>query len=60
VGEIMDVVTDPNRATGSVWQLRHDDREIAHLTVTGAEMPWTYAQFEPLPGFEPFRTLFAE
>jgi hypothetical protein len=45
---------------GAVWGLHSADRQIARLTVTGGDMPWTYADIEPLPGFEEFRPLFAE
>ncbi|MFJ2730119.1 hypothetical protein [Streptomyces collinus] len=45
---------------GSIWRLRHGGREIARLTVTGADMPWTHAEVETLPGFEEFRPLFRE
>ncbi|MFI0965824.1 hypothetical protein ACH4S8_31185 [Streptomyces sp. NPDC021080] len=53
-------MANPNLTDGSVWRLHHDGREIARLTVTGADMPWTHAAFEALPGFEEFRPLFAE
>ena len=51
---------DPNLATGSIWRLKHGDREVARLAVTGTDMPWIYARIELLPGFEPFRALFAD
>ncbi|MER6029843.1 hypothetical protein [Streptomyces sp. NPDC001851] len=51
---------NPNLTTGSIWRLHHGDQEIARLTVTGTDMPWTHAKVEMLPGFEEFRPLFAE
>ncbi|MGW2089910.1 hypothetical protein [Streptomyces sp. NPDC001880] len=53
-------MANPNLTTGSVWRLHHDDQEIALLTVTGADVPWTHAEVEMLAGFEEFRPLFAE
>ncbi|MFF5446412.1 hypothetical protein [Streptomyces sp. NPDC012888] len=53
-------MTTPKPTPGSVWLLRHGDREIARLTVTGADMPWTYGTVEELPGFDAFRAVFAE
>ncbi|MCN9243744.1 hypothetical protein NGF19_23660 [Streptomyces sp. RY43-2] len=53
-------MTDPDLTTGRTWRLHHGDREIAELTVTGADMPWTHAEVEALHGFEEFRPLFAE
>ncbi|WP_405891447.1 hypothetical protein OG427_39230 [Streptomyces sp. NBC_00133] len=53
-------MTNPNLTTGSIWRLHHGDKEIARLTVTGADMPWTHAKVETLPGFEEFRPLFSE
>ncbi|MET8747901.1 hypothetical protein [Streptomyces sp. NPDC004728] len=49
-----------NLTTGSIWRLHHSDQEIARLTVTGTDMPWTHAEAEMLPGFEEFRSVFAE
>ena len=57
---IMAAVTNPSLATGSIWRLHHGEREIARLTVTGTDMPWTYAKVEQLPGFDQFRTLFVD
>lgn len=45
---------------GEVWRLRHGDREIARFRVTGADFPWVHADVETLPGFEEFRSWFAE
>ncbi|WP_212747212.1 hypothetical protein [Streptomyces montanus] len=53
-------MTNPNLTTGSIWRLHHGEQEIARLTVTGADMPWTHAEVETLSGFEEFRPLFAE
>ncbi|MFE2716577.1 hypothetical protein ACFXKI_32605 [Streptomyces mirabilis] len=53
-------MTNPNLITGGIWRLRHGDQEIARLIVTGADMPWTHAEVETLPGFEEFRPLFTE
>ena len=53
-------MTNPNLTTGRIWRLHHGDQEIARLTVTGADMPWTHAKVETLPGFEEFRPLFSE
>ncbi|GAA2620562.1 MULTISPECIES: hypothetical protein [Streptomyces] len=53
-------MTNPNLSDGSVWRLHHGDREIARLSVVGADMPWTHAEVVTLPGFEEFRALFAE
>ncbi|MFG3014198.1 hypothetical protein ACGFZB_27990 [Streptomyces cinerochromogenes] len=53
-------MTNPNLTTGSIWRLHHGDQEIARLTVTGTDMPWTHADVETLSGFEEFRPLFAE
>ncbi len=53
-------MTNLNLTTGSVWRLHHNNQEIARLTVTGADMPCTHAAVEALPGFERFRSLFAE
>lgn len=53
-------MADANLTTGGIWRLHHGDREIARLTVTGVDMPWTYAAVETLPGFEEFRALFGE
>ncbi|MEU6849276.1 hypothetical protein ABZ901_04985 [Actinacidiphila alni] len=53
-------MTNTYLTIGSIWRLHHGDREIARLTVTGTDMPWTYAAVEALPGFEDFRRLFAE
>jgi hypothetical protein len=50
----------PNLSTGSIWRLHHGGQEIARLTVTGADMPWTDAEVEALHGFEEFRPLFTE
>jgi hypothetical protein len=30
------------------------------LTVTGGDFPWMHGDVETLPGFEPFRSVFAE
>ncbi|MFI0225646.1 hypothetical protein [Streptomyces lydicus] len=49
-----------NLTTGSIWRLHHSDQEIARLTVTDADMPWVHAEVEILPGFEEFRSAFAE
>lgn len=49
-----------NLNSGAVWHLHHGGQEIARLTVTGADMPWTYADVEALPGFEEFRPVFIE
>ncbi|MDO0938960.1 hypothetical protein QQY66_47310 [Streptomyces sp. DG2A-72] len=48
-------MTNPNLTTGSIWRLHHGGQEIGQLTVTGADMPWTHAEVETLPGFEEFR-----
>jgi hypothetical protein len=40
--------------------LRCADRQVARLTVTGSDLPWTFADVEPLPGFEQFQSLFAD
>ncbi|MFI9150443.1 hypothetical protein [Streptomyces sp. NPDC053367] len=53
-------MTHANLTTGSVWRLHHGDQEVARLTVTDTDMPWTHAAVEALPGFEEFRPLFAE
>ncbi|MFF9074837.1 hypothetical protein ACF1BP_24995 [Streptomyces sp. NPDC014735] len=53
-------MTNPHLTTSSIWRLHHGGQEIARLTVTGADMPWTHAEVETLPGFEEFRPLFAE
>ena len=53
-------MTNPYRASGSIWRLHHDGQEIARLTVTDTEMFWVHADVETLPGFEPFRQIFAE
>lgn len=53
-------MTDANLTTGSIWRLHHGDQEIARLTVTGADMPWTHAEVEALAGFDEFRPVFAE
>ena len=45
---------------GALWGLHGADRQVARLTVTGADMPWVCADVEPLAGFEQFRALFAE
>ncbi|RNG36022.1 hypothetical protein [Streptomyces botrytidirepellens] len=50
----------PNLTPGGIWRLHSGDQEIARLTVTSADMPWTHAEVETLPGFEEFRPLFAE
>jgi hypothetical protein len=46
-------------STGAIWSLRHEEREIARLTVTGTDFPWVHADVETLPGFDEFRSLFA-
>jgi len=56
----MEPMSNPHLATGSIWRLHHDGQEIARLTVTGTEMFWVHADIETLPGFEPFRPVFAE
>ncbi|MFD7019147.1 hypothetical protein [Streptomyces sp. NPDC059928] len=53
-------MSNPKLATGSVWRLHQGDQEIARLTVTGGDMPWTHAEVETLHGFEEFRPLFSE
>ncbi|MFI5774415.1 hypothetical protein ACIA74_39190 [Streptomyces sp. NPDC051658] len=53
-------MANPNLTTGSIWRLHHGDQEIARLTVTGTDMPWTHAEIETLPGFEEFRPVFTE
>ncbi|MFF4542502.1 hypothetical protein [Streptomyces aureus] len=53
-------MANPHLTAGSVWRLHHAGREIARLTVTGTDMPWTHARVETLPGFEEFRSVFAE
>jgi hypothetical protein len=53
-------MTNPNLTTGSIWRLHHGNQEIARLTVTGTDVPWTHAEVEALPGFEEFRPLFTE
>ncbi|WP_393060174.1 hypothetical protein [Streptomyces sp. LN549] len=53
-------MADSNVNTDAVWRLHHGDQEIARLTVTGADMPWTHADVEALPGFEEFRPIFSE
>ncbi|MFJ7496473.1 hypothetical protein ACIQZB_35985 [Streptomyces sp. NPDC097727] len=53
-------MADPNLPTGSIWRLRHGDQEIARLTVTGADMPWTHAEVGTVPGFEEFCPVFTE
>lgn len=53
-------MTNPNLTTGSIWRLHHGGQEIARLTVTDVDMPWTHAEVETLPGFEEFRPFFAE
>ncbi|OIJ85131.1 hypothetical protein BIV25_44860 [Streptomyces sp. MUSC 14] len=53
-------MSDPNLTTGSIWRLHRGGQEIARLTVTGADMPWTYARVHTLPGFDEFRPLFRE
>lgn len=54
------VHTNLHPTTGSIWRLHHDGQEIARLTVTDTEMFWVHADIETLPGFEPFRPVFAE
>ena len=56
----MEPMTNPHLATGNIWRLHHDGQEIARLTVTDTEMFWVHADIETLPGFEPFRAVFAE
>ncbi|MFF3558424.1 hypothetical protein ACFYXS_00025 [Streptomyces sp. NPDC002574] len=46
-------------STGSIWRLRHRDREIARLTVTGTDFPWVRGDIETLPGYEDYRAVFA-
>ncbi|MBG6134658.1 hypothetical protein [Longispora fulva] len=46
--------------TGAVWGLHHGDRQVARLTVTGADFPWVQADVECLPAFEEVRSLFVE
>ena len=46
--------------TGAVWTLHHAGAPVARLTVTDADFPWVNGTVEELPGFEPFRPLFAE
>ncbi|MBD0841483.1 hypothetical protein [Streptomyces sp. TRM68416] len=53
-------MANTNLTTGSIWRLHHGDREIARLTVTGADMPWILADAEALAGFDEFRAVFAE
>ncbi|MEU3049612.1 hypothetical protein ABZ705_24405 [Streptomyces sp. NPDC006984] len=53
-------MSNPHLARGAVWRLHHLDREIARLTVTGSDMPWTHAEVEERAGFERFGPLFAE
>ncbi|MGX8903915.1 hypothetical protein ACR820_01310 [Streptomyces netropsis] len=53
-------MTNPNLITGSIWRLHHNDQEIARLTVTGTDMPWTHAEVDTLSGFDEFRPLFRE
>ncbi|MDI2129123.1 hypothetical protein [Yinghuangia seranimata] len=53
-------MANPHLTDGSVWLLRHGDRDVARLTVTGADMPWTFADVEPLPAFDEFRAVFAD
>lgn len=53
-------MTNPHLAAGTIWRLHHAGREIARLTVTDTEMFWVHADIETLPGFEPFRSVFAE
>ncbi|MEU1470841.1 hypothetical protein ABZ434_21725 [Streptomyces sp. NPDC005761] len=53
-------MTNTNQNNASVWRLHHGAREIARLTVTGADMPWTHADVEALAGFEEFSPVFAE
>ena len=53
-------MANPHLTPGSIWRLHHDGQEIALLTVTDTEMFWVHADIETLPGFEPFRHLFAE
>ena len=56
----MGAVTNPDFVAGCVWRLHCGDQEIARLTVTGTDMPWVYATVDALPGFERFRSVFAE
>jgi hypothetical protein len=53
-------VSNPHRAVGSIWRLHHGGHEIARLAVTSTDMFWVWAEIETLPGFEPFRAVFAE
>ncbi|MFI9724161.1 hypothetical protein ACIHFE_31720 [Streptomyces sp. NPDC052396] len=53
-------MTNPNLSPGSIWRLHHGDQEIARLTVTETDMPWTHAKAETLPAFEEFRPVFSE
>jgi hypothetical protein len=46
--------------TGDVWRLHHAGQEIARLTVTGSDFPWMHADVVTSPGFEEFRSVFAE
>ena len=41
------------------WGLHHGSALVARLE-TGADMPWTYAAIEELPGFESVRSLLAD
>ncbi|MEU4153058.1 hypothetical protein [Streptomyces sp. NPDC026659] len=38
---IMEDMSNPNLTTGSIWRLRDGGQEIARLTVTGTDMPWS-------------------
>jgi hypothetical protein len=58
--DIMEPMTNPHLATGSIWRLHHDGQEVARLSVTGTEDFWVHADIETSPGFEPFRAVFAE
>jgi hypothetical protein len=53
-------MTNSDLAAGAVWRLWHGDEQIAQLTVVDTDFPWVHATIEELPGFEPFRALFAE
>ncbi|MFD7613090.1 hypothetical protein [Streptomyces sp. NPDC059828] len=53
-------MANQNLTTGRMWRLHHGDQVVARLTVTGADMPWTHAEVETLPGFEEWRPVFAE
>ena len=42
------------------WTLVKGEEVVARLQAVEVDMPWIFAEFEPLPGFAPYAPLFAE